>query len=93
MIESLSSTTLDYVKSARDLLWSRFLPNITQSAELDDQKDLNCANFLAAEGALLFVEAGTYRIPSPLIHQLLLERVVTVFEYKAQEPDRYRRWY
>lgn len=82
MVDTLSSP-LNHAKSARNLLQTRFLPNGTLTVELDVPEDMNNANFLAAEGALLSVEPSVFRIPSPLVHQLLLERVASVDRHPA----------
>ncbi len=76
MVETLSGS-LECVKSARILLRQRFIPNTISPIVLNTQEELNYGKFLAAEGALVPVALSAFRIPSPKVHRLLLERVLT----------------
>lgn len=76
MVTTLKQKTIE-MKQVHDLLRDLFLPNVISLVKMTDA-NLSKANYLAAEGALLSVAASTFRIPSPLIHRLLLERVASI---------------
>lgn len=75
MVETLCSSSA-YAKGARTLLRQRFLPSGVSAVALHTQKEVTFGKFLAAEGALRSDGTSSFYIPSPLVHKLLLERVV-----------------
>lgn len=85
MVETLSSLS-ENIKLARILLRQRFIPNTISPIVLNTQEELNRGKFLAAEGALIPVDLSTFRIPSPMVHRLLLERVLTI-DKRAKIPS------
>jgi len=77
--------TEDSARDARNLLTTRFLPANCPIA-LRDPEEAKLGRFLATEGALVHVDGNTFTIPSPLVHTVLMEKVVSKDKRKPNEP-------
>ncbi len=83
MDKMIDTLTEDRSRPARELLATRFLPaSVACTLGLPE---LRLGRFLAAEGALLPVDSNTFKISSPLVHTLLLDKVVA---YDRRKPPR-----
>jgi len=76
MQKMVDTLTEDSARDARNLLTTRFLPANCPIA-LGDPNEEKLGRFLAAEGALVQADGNTFTIPSPLVHTLLMGKVVS----------------